>query len=133
NGRNQIRDLKRQLSRAKSVTTDGPFDVVAHKSRMAALLPTISSASNPSIVINELKSQGLTVTLSGVSATSGAPAEYVRLLNESFAETGWWATLSGREASFVNGDGGPWTFTVGLSPIADSASVAVVNRGGTQL
>ncbi|MEM7792557.1 MAG: hypothetical protein AAF546_14225 [Verrucomicrobiota bacterium] len=129
--RKQKTELTRQIKRLRiGENEEDSFDLIAHKERMAALLPAIGDASNDSIAIQKLESQGMSILISGVSSTSRAPAEYVQLLNKSFTTSGWWAKLSKREASFVNGDGGPWTFTVSLSPMTESSDLAAMNERG---
>ncbi|MEO0508370.1 MAG: hypothetical protein AAF065_00750 [Verrucomicrobiota bacterium] len=132
-GRNQIQQLERQLARLREGTVDESFDLSTHKERMATLLPAIANASNQEVVIQSIQSKESIISISGVASTAQAPAEYVRQLNGDFSKSGWWATLTGREASFVNDNGGPWTFTIDLTPMKESgAPLAVTRRGASQ-
>jgi len=84
---------------------------------MASLLKSLASAINKDVVIQGIHTRGLQVLVTGVSATSQGPANYIQHLNESVAATGWRASLAGREATLIHSDGGPWTFSVELSPV----------------
>ncbi|MEO0795713.1 MAG: hypothetical protein AAFX93_11145 [Verrucomicrobiota bacterium] len=131
-GEKKINDLKRELRRLQGKRSDEPFDVSAHRSRMASLLHLLAHAVNEEVVMQGIESRGLDIMVSGVSASSQGPANYVRSLNQFVTDTGWRATLAGRDATLVFPDGGPWTFTVELSPANDSLASAQANQGRTQ-
>lgn len=126
-GKKEIQDLQRQLRALKSGPDEAPFDIDAHRSRMASLLHALADAVNEDVVVRSLESRGLRALVAGVSATSTGPANYVRSLNEGITALGWRATLAGREATLVHADGGPWTFTVELAPSGEKIPTTLAN------
>ncbi|WOO39495.1 hypothetical protein [Rubellicoccus peritrichatus] len=126
----EIKKLKRQLRILQNGSIEVPFDLEAHRVRLASMLHALAQAINEDVVMQEIESNGMNVLVKGVSATSQGAANYVRFLNEGTSDTGWRATLAGRKATLIDSDGGPWTFVVKLTPIAETAMIAQTKKDG---
>lgn len=128
NAENEIRTLKRELRNLQSGPDDAPFDLDAHRARLASLLLILAKSLNEDVVMQSLDSKGLDVVVNGVSASSQGPANLVHSLNQGITQYDWRAKLIRREATLIAPDGGPWTFSVKMVPTAEGESPRLANN-----